>query len=69
MQSSMTASGGGGLASTIVHAALAIVTGQATAVVAFRSRNRSKRDAYGRDSIGEKALLARRLVDAAGASG
>jgi acetyl-CoA acetyltransferase len=44
-----TSSGGGGLASTIGLAGLAVSTGTANHVVCFRARNRSKRAAYGPD--------------------
>jgi acetyl-CoA acetyltransferase len=43
----MTPSGGGGAASVVGLAAAAIATGSAEAVVAFRSRNRSKGASYG----------------------
>lgn len=42
-----TPSGGGGAASTVVLAATAVATGMARRVIAFRSRNRGKRSAYG----------------------
>ncbi len=44
-----TPSGGGGVASTVGLAALAVATGTANAVVVFRSRNRTKSAAYGAD--------------------
>lgn len=44
-----TPSGGGGAASVVGLAALAVATGAARTVVAFRSRNRSPAAAYGRD--------------------
>jgi acetyl-CoA acetyltransferase len=44
-----TPSGGGGAASVIGLAALAVATGAARAVIAFRARNRSKSAAYGTD--------------------
>lgn len=44
-----TPSGGGGAASVVGLAALAVASGAATAVVAFRARNRSKAAAYGAD--------------------
>jgi acetyl-CoA acetyltransferase len=42
-----TASGGGGLASTVGLAALAIATGTAETVVVYRTRKRSKASSYG----------------------
>src|SRR4051794_14290097 len=42
-----TASGGGGLASTVGIAAQAVAAGYADVVVCFRSRKRSKRSSYG----------------------
>ena len=44
-----TTSGGGGAASVIGLAAMAVASGQAESVVAFRARNRSKRASYGTD--------------------
>jgi acetyl-CoA acetyltransferase len=44
-----TPSGGGGAASVVGLAALAVASGAARAVVAFRARNRSKAAAYGAD--------------------
>ncbi len=44
-----TPSGGGGAASILGLAALAVASGVAECVVAFRARNRSKAAAYGRD--------------------
>ncbi len=44
-----TPSGGGGAASTVALAATAVATGMAKRVIAFRSRNRGKRSAYGAD--------------------
>lgn len=44
-----TTSGGGGAASIIGLAALAVATRQASSVIAFRARNRSKRASYGAD--------------------
>lgn len=44
-----TPSGGGGLASTIFLAALAVASGAAAHVVCFRSRCRSRRASYGAD--------------------
>jgi len=44
-----TPSGGGGAASILGLAALAVASGTAECVVAFRARNRSKAAAYGRD--------------------
>jgi acetyl-CoA acetyltransferase len=44
-----TPSGGGGLASTVFLAALAVSTGAAAHVLCFRSRCRSRRAAYGAD--------------------
>ena len=44
-----TPSGGGGAASVVGLAAMAVATGAARAVVAFRARNRSKTAAYGAD--------------------
>jgi acetyl-CoA acetyltransferase len=43
----LTSSGGGGMASTVALAALAIESGAASAVIAFRARNRSKGASYG----------------------
>src|SRR4051812_25134725 len=40
-------SGGGGLASTVAVAALAVASGAANVVVCYRSRKRSKRSSYG----------------------
>jgi acetyl-CoA acetyltransferase len=42
-----TPSGGGGVASTVGLAAMAVATGAAGAVVAFRARNRTRSAAYG----------------------
>jgi len=44
-----TPSGGGGAASVVGLAAIAVASGQAESVVAFRSRNRSKGASYGVD--------------------
>jgi acetyl-CoA acetyltransferase len=44
-----TTSGGGGAASVVGLAAIAVASGQADSVVAFRARNRSKGASYGRD--------------------
>ncbi|MFM8304137.1 MAG: thiolase C-terminal domain-containing protein [Actinomycetota bacterium] len=44
-----TTSGGGGAASVIGLAAMAVASGQAESVVAFRARNRSKGASYGTD--------------------
>jgi acetyl-CoA acetyltransferase len=44
-----TPSGGGGLASTVALAAVAVAAGAANVVVCFRARNRSKAASYGRD--------------------
>jgi acetyl-CoA acetyltransferase len=44
-----TTSGGGGAASIVGLAALAVASGQASSVVAFRARNRSKGASYGAD--------------------
>ena len=44
-----TPSGGGGAASILGLAALAVASGTAECVVAFRARNRSKAASYGRD--------------------
>jgi acetyl-CoA acetyltransferase len=41
--------GGGSFCGVILNAAMAIATGQASVVVAFRSRNRGKRSAWGAD--------------------
>ncbi len=43
----MTPSGGGGAASIVGLAAMAVASGAATAVIAFRSRRRSKDASYG----------------------
>jgi len=44
-----TTSGGGGAASVVGLAAMAVASGQAESVVAFRARNRSKGASYGAD--------------------
>ena len=44
-----TTSGGGGAASVVGLAAIAVASGQAESVVAFRARNRSKAASYGAD--------------------
>jgi acetyl-CoA acetyltransferase len=44
-------SGGGGLASTVAVAALAVASGAADVVVCYRSRKRSKRSSYGSDPM------------------
>jgi acetyl-CoA acetyltransferase len=44
-----TTSGGGGAASVVGLAAIAVASGQAESVVAFRARNRSKGASYGAD--------------------
>ena len=44
-----TPSGGGGAASVVGLAALAVASGAASSVIAFRARNRSKTAAYGAD--------------------
>jgi len=44
-----TPSGGGGAASVVGLAAIAVASGQAESVIAFRSRNRSKGASYGAD--------------------
>jgi len=44
-----TTSGGGGAASVVGLAAIAVASGQAESVVAFRARNRSKTASYGAD--------------------
>jgi acetyl-CoA acetyltransferase len=44
-------SGGGGLASTVAVAALAVASGTADVVVCYRSRKRSKRSSYGADPM------------------
>lgn len=44
-----TTSGGGGAASVVGLAAMAVASGQAESVVAFRARNRSKAASYGAD--------------------
>jgi len=46
-----TPSGGGGAASVVGLAALAVASGQADSVIAFRSRNRSKAASYGADPL------------------
>jgi acetyl-CoA acetyltransferase len=46
-----TASGGGGLASTVGLAAHAVAAGQADVVLCYRSRKRSKRSSYGNDPM------------------
>jgi acetyl-CoA acetyltransferase len=42
-----TPSGGGGVANTIILAAMAVETGMATTVVTYRARKRGRRSAYG----------------------
>ena len=44
-----TPSGGGGLASTVVLAAMAVETGMATSVVTYRARRRGARSSFGPD--------------------
>jgi acetyl-CoA acetyltransferase len=46
-----TASGGGGLASTVAIAALAVASGEATVVCCYRSRKRSKRSSFGTGAL------------------
>ncbi len=46
-----TASGGGGLASTVGLAAQAVASGYADVVVCYRARKRSKRSSYGADPM------------------
>jgi acetyl-CoA acetyltransferase len=47
----LTPSGGGGLASTIALASLAVASGAANVVVTWRSRRRSPRGSYGSDPL------------------
>src|SRR4029077_16724391 len=46
-----TPSGGGGAASIIGMAAVAVASGQAESVIVFRARNRSKAASYGADPL------------------